>query len=76
MSSRGSSIDRVLAFYREQSPDVVRVTHQLAGEIIAERGIGSRASGGAKPKRQYLKKSKLSKGVAESGTQVSGGSNE
>lgn len=41
MSSRGTAIDRVLAFYRTASPDTVRVTHALAVEVMAERKIGS-----------------------------------
>lgn len=73
MAAKRSGIDRVLSFYREASPDVVRVTHQLAGEIIAERGIGAKANGSAKPKRVYTKKSKLASGVAASGTDASGG---
>lgn len=38
-SSRGTAIDRVLNFYRTASPDTVRVTHQLAVEVIAARKI-------------------------------------
>jgi hypothetical protein len=56
MSSRGTAIDRVLNFYRTASHDTVRVTHQLAQDIIAERGIGRKVKGtgtvrrGRKPK--------------------------
>jgi hypothetical protein len=42
MSARGTAIDRVLNFYRSASPDTVRVTHQLALEVMAERGIGGK----------------------------------
>lgn len=45
MASRGTAIDRVLAFYRTASPDTVRVTHQLAQEIVEERGIGRKDAG-------------------------------
>lgn len=40
--SKGTIIDRVLTFYRTASPDTVRVTHALATEIVAERGIGGK----------------------------------
>lgn len=55
MSSRGTAIDRVLAFYRTQSPDTVRVTHALAVEVMAERKIGGKPAAkgvrrGRKPK--------------------------
>ena len=73
MSSRSNAIDRVLSFYREASPDVVRVTHQLAGEIIAERGIGAKANGSAKAKRSYTKKSKPASGASAGGSEASGG---
>lgn len=73
MSSRSNAIDRVLSFYRDASPDVVRVTHQLAGEIIAERGIGAKNGASAKGKRTYTKKSKLATGVSAGGSEASGG---
>lgn len=44
MSTRGSAIDRVLTFYRTASPDTVRVTHQLAVEVMADRKIGDKPS--------------------------------
>ncbi len=72
MAAKRSGIDRLLAFYREGSPDVVRVVHTLASEIVEERGIGKRTNG-AKPARTYTKKSKLASGVAASGTDASGG---
>jgi hypothetical protein len=59
MSTKRSPIDRILTFYREQSPDVVRVTHQLALEVMKARGIGN---GPAKPK--IARKPKLAKGAS------------
>ena len=78
MASKRSGIDRLLAFYREGSPDLVRVVHTLASEIVEERGIGKRnGTGGAKPPRTYTRKSKVASGASAAGTQVSGGqSNE
>jgi hypothetical protein len=75
MSKRSSGIDRLLAFYREGSPDLVRVVHTLASEIVEERGIGKRnGTRSAKGTRTYTRKSKLpATGVAGGGTQVSGG---
>lgn len=66
MSSRGSNIDRVLKFYREQSPDVVRVVHVLASEIVAERGIGL----ASKPPAKRGRKPKAAKGVAAAAATV------
>ena len=40
--AKGSALDRVLLFYRTASPDTVRVTHQLAVEVMEDRGIGGR----------------------------------
>lgn len=73
MGSKRSPIDRVLAFYRESSPDVVRVTHALASEIVTERGIGAKAKSNGAGKRVYTKKSKLTNGASASGTDASGG---
>lgn len=56
MSSRGTAIDRVLAFYRTASPDTVRVTHQLAVEVMQDRKIGGKpAVKGAKGVRRGRK---------------------
>ena len=77
MSKRSSGIDRLLAFYREGSPDLVRVVHTLASEIVEERGIGKRnGTGGVKPPRTYTKKSKVASGASAAGTEASGGSHE
>lgn len=38
--AKGTAIDRVLQFYRTASADTVRVVHQLAHEVMDERGIG------------------------------------
>lgn len=38
--AKGTAIDRVLHFYRTASADTVRVVHQLAHEVMDERGIG------------------------------------
>ena len=74
MSKRSSGIDRLLAFYREGSPDLVRVVHTLASEIVEERGIGKRnGTGGAKPPRTYTRKSKVASGASAAGTEASGG---
>lgn len=54
-ASRGTAIDRVLAFYRTASPDTVRVTHTLAVEVMADRGIGG------KKVKQIVKRGRRSK---------------
>jgi hypothetical protein len=64
MSAKRSPIDRILTFYREQSPDVVRVTHQLALEVMKARGIGN---GPAKSGMKQSRKPKLAKRVDVSG---------
>lgn len=53
--SKGTAIDRVLTFYRTASADTVRVTNQLAQEIMAERGIGSKVKLAGKVVRRSRK---------------------
>lgn len=64
MSARGTAIDRVLHFYRSASADTVRVTHQLAVEIMAERGIG-----GKKVKHTLVKRGRKPKPSSVEGSQ-------
>lgn len=75
--SKGTAIDRVLAFYRTASSDTVRVTHQLAVEVMAERGIGSKSkskggagSGGTRRGRKPKPTSTSEAGAAK-GSEVS-----
>lgn len=67
MSTRASAIDRVLTFYRTASPDTVRVTHTLAVEVMADRGIG-----GGKKVKQIVRRGRRSKS-ATSQTEVATG---
>lgn len=76
--SKGTAIDRVLAFYRTASPDTVRVTHQLAVEVMAERGIGSKSkskggagSGGTRRGRKPNPAKVEGAGTAAKGSEVS-----
>jgi len=72
MSSRGTIIDRVLAFYRTGSPDTVRVTHQLAVEVMAERKIGS-GKPSAKAGARRGRKPKAADGALAAAASSSGG---
>lgn len=65
MSSRGTAIDRVLTFYRTASSDTVRVTHQLAVEVMAQRKIGAPAVRKARKPKQA---SGASAGAAAAGS--------
>jgi hypothetical protein len=74
MSTRGTAIDRVLNFYRTASHDTVRVTHQLALEVMAERGIGAKkAKGPSLVKRTRRSKSATTQPDSTSGAAGSGG---
>lgn len=71
MSTRGTAIDRVLNFYRTASPDTVRVTHQLAVEVMQERKIGGKPA--AKGVRRGRKPKAAQTDVAAAAAASSGG---